>query len=91
MEAEFDLEYLSGNTYLTRGAWKPQHQTERQIGNRELRRAVYRADSVKDTIYRFFWAMDTMDEELFSENAAEEIQITRCGGGMASISGGYGK
>ena len=88
-EAAFALEYLSGNTYLTHGVWLPPEQRKRGINGKELRQEVYPAASVEDVVYRFFWAVDTMDEKLFAENAVSDIQITRAGadGGSYDMNG----
>lgn len=78
-EAAFDLEYLAGNSYLTRGSWIPLGERNRQITGEELRAGEDSGISLEGTVYRFFWALDTEDEALFRENVSPDIQITRAG------------
>ena len=78
-EAAFDLEYLAGNTYLTRGSWLAPGERKRQITGEELRAGADSVISPEETVYRFFWALDTEDEALFMENVSPDIQITRAG------------
>ncbi len=76
---QFDLEYVSGNTILTMGKWLPLEKTFRLIDNRPLRRAGSLPDEPQQTVYRFFWAVDTMDAEMFRENVSKDIRIVRAG------------
>lgn len=87
----FDPEYVSGNTYLVRGTWLaagfqtrsiPGEELQRKtrtIRGEELRRSPKRAESVEDVVYRFFWALDTVDGELFRETVSPDIRIERAG------------
>lgn len=75
----FDPEYVSGNTYLLRGTWLAAWLGRRSIPGKELRRKAQRAESVEDVVYRFFWALDTVDGALFWETVSRDIQIERAG------------
>jgi len=74
----FDLEYLSGNTYLVRKQWMPLVQTKRIIPDEELQTEMGK-DTPEESLYRFFWALDTCNEELLRAVSAENLQIVRAG------------
>lgn len=75
----FDPEYIAGNTYLVRGTWLPAGLGTRKIQGEELRRGARREETVEDVVYRFFWALDTLDGILFREVVSQDIQIERAG------------
>ena len=70
----FDLDYLSGNTYLFKDF---KVKKEKKIDNTPLYSFV--PENNRDLIYLFAWALDTGDKKLLENCCKEDVRIYRAG------------
>lgn len=73
-----DLEYEYGNTYIAKGIWKLYAECK---DKRSIPTSLFSLDSyrIKDVVYKFFLALDQMDNNLFKSCITNDIVILRAG------------
>lgn len=76
-EVWFDLEYVSGNTWLIKDKWIPLAKTRSNLPNEELMAGG--GETIAGAIFRFLWGLDTCNGALAREFSATDIYIERAG------------
>lgn len=77
-EINMDLEYEYGNTYLMKDNWNlyESGKENRYVSAEKLKLNAY---NVEEAVFKFFLALDVMDDNLLKANITEDIIIDRSG------------
>lgn len=76
-EVWFDLEYVSGNTWLIKDKWIPLAKTRRKLPDEEL--MAEGGETIEGALFRFLWGLDTCNRKLVREFSVPDICIERAG------------